>query len=168
MGMCRSNMPRRYSSADIAAMRANGLSAELPAPKPRRKNEEMKMQMAVIAWWRQFCLTVNVPEFLLWHTPNGSVYSGSAENRARVGAMMKRQGCRGGVPDLFLAYPKTRFVRTPAAFDVHGLFIELKTPKGILSLDQNVMLAALEKQGYQTAVCRTVEDAQRVITSYLT
>lgn len=125
------------------------------------------MQVALISWWSSYCREVNVPEFLLWHTPNSAVYGGSREQREKMGAMLKRLGQRSGVPDLALMYPKTRYVRTPDAYDIHGLFIELKSPTGIVSPEQTAMLSELQKQGYQTAVCRTVEDAKKVIMEYL-
>lgn len=121
------------------------------------------MQMEVVSWWSTAHRELGVPEILLWHTPNGSVYGGSKENRERIGAMMKRMGCREGVPDLFLAVTR----RGPMASMITGLFVEMKTLSGVVSPTQYVMLATLEVQGFKTAVCRTVEDAKRVITDYL-
>jgi hypothetical protein len=154
---------RRYSKSDLKLLSEKGLGAVLPPPKPPRKNEEMKMQMAVISWWADNCEGFGVPENHLWHTPNSSVYGGSEENRARIGGMMKRQGLRDGVPDLFLANP----VRTALGGFIAGLFVEMKTPTGVVSPAQRVLLASLECKGYATAVCRTVEDAQQVIRNYL-
>lgn len=121
------------------------------------------MQTQLFAWWKTACVSFDVPEFLLWHTPNGTMHSGSKENRARVGAMMKRAGCRSGVPDVFLAVPKFRILSSHDC----GLFIELKAAAGKLSPEQERCLRSLSAYGYQTAVCRTLEDAQRVITEYL-
>lgn len=124
----------------------------------------MRMQMAVVSWWSGACAGFGVPEILLWHTPNGSVYAGTKEDRERIGAMMKRQGVRDGVPDIFVAVPMLQLISKGAA----GLFVEMKTPEGVLSKAQKIMLPELERQGFRTAVCRTVEEAQRVIREYLT
>ncbi len=160
---------RQYSKQDLRILSAQGLDAELPAPR-KRKNEEFAMQVALVSWWSAYCKTVGIPEFLLWHTPNSAVYGGSKETRERMGAMLKRMGQRSGVPDLFLAWPR----ELEGEYGIHrrtlfhfGLFLELKSPKGIISPEQTDMLAELQKQGYQTAVCRTLEDAQNVIRDYL-
>lgn len=135
-------------------------------PKKKRKNEEFTMQAALISWWADYCKEVDVPEFLLWHTPNSAVYGGTKEQREKMGAMLKRLGQRSGVPDLFLAWPRPDS-GTMEIDGRNGLFIELKAPKGIVSDEQTTLLAELQKQGFQTAVCRTLEDAQKVITNYL-
>lgn len=156
-------MPRRYTSRDLRILATEGLGAELPPPKPPRKNPEFTMQCALVSWWRVACVAYDIPEFLLWHTPNSAVYGGSEENREKMGAMLKRLGQRSGVPDMFLAVPRLRLTTKGH----HGLFIELKAPKGVVSTDQTAILEGLENQGFATAVCRTFEDAQNVIREYL-
>lgn len=121
------------------------------------------MQVELIAWWSDYCKEVGVPEFLLWHTPNSAVYGGSKENRERMGAMLKRMGQRSGVPDVAVMVPRLQLMGK----GLHGLFLELKAPNGVISPEQLAVLHALEHNGYATAVCRTVEDAKQVITSYL-
>ncbi len=156
-------MVRNYSRSDLRAL-SNDLGAELPAPPAKRKSEEFQLQVALVAWWKGYCATQNIPEFLLWHTPNSAVYGGSKENRERMGAMLKRLGQRSGCPDLFLAVPRLQLLDK----GLSGLFLELKAPKGVVSPEQAEMLKALSGRGYATYVCRTLEDAQRVITEYLT
>lgn len=161
-----SSMPH-YSLSQLITLREHGLSAELPAPPKKRKNEEFVIQCELIRWWADYCKTVGVPEFLLWHTPNSAVYGGSKENREKIGAMLKRMGQRSGVPDLFLAWPREKFAFAFSS-TVHGLFIELKATDGVVSSEQTGMLNLLQNMRYQTAVCRTVEDAKNVIINYLT
>lgn len=142
-------------------------------PKKKRKNEEFSMQCQLVSWWSENCARFGVPEMLLWHTPNSAVYGGSKTQREKMGAMLKRLGQRSGVPDLFLAVAKCGEVPaipgSPYMFPEwhHGLFLELKAPKGIVSPEQTAMLAELQRQGYSTAVCWTLEDAQKVISDYL-
>jgi hypothetical protein len=150
-------MPRRYTSRDLRILAEKGLDAELPPPK-KRNNEEFRMQCALISWWHQECDRFGVPEILLWHTPNSAVYGGSKEQREKMGAMLKRLGQRSGVPDLFLSVPSGHW---------HGLFVELKSSRGVVSPEQTYILSCLQDRGYHTVVCRTLEDAQIVITNYL-
>lgn len=133
------------------------------APKKKRKNEEMVLHMACVGWWSDACAGFGVPEFLLWHTQNGVMHAGSKEDRERIGGMMKRMAVRAGIPDFFLAVPRIRLLTIGHA----GLFVELKTPKGVLSDEQKIVLPELERRGFQTAVCRTLEDFQTVVTQYL-
>lgn len=145
------------------------------APRKKRNNEEFQMQIALVAWWGENCHRWGVPEFLLWHTPNSAVYGGTKEQREKMGAMLKRLGQKSGVPDLFLAAPRKD--RNQGRSDVecyekwlpdlHGLFIELKSPRGVISPEQTEMLCELENRGYSACVCRTLEDAQKVIENYL-
>ena len=138
------------------------------APKKKRKNEEFSMQCTLVTWWAENCARFGVPEFLLWHTPNSAVYGGSKTQREKMGAMLKRMGQRSGVPDLFLATGKRGEVSWGMGRPIfHGLFLELKAPNGVVSPEQKILLAELQKQGYSTAVCWTLEDAQKVISDYL-
>lgn len=125
------------------------------------------MQCALVSWWAENCARFGVPEMLLWHTPNSAVYGGSKTQREKMGAMLKRLGQRSGVPDLFLAYPRIIYGDPPYRRFHHGLFLELKAPKGIVSPEQTAMLAELQRQGYATTVCWTLEDAKNVISDYL-
>ena len=99
------------------------------------------------------CRSFGVDESLLFAIPNGG-------NRDAVtGAMLKAEGVRAGVPDLFLAVPRNGFA---------GLFVELKKPKGgRVSRSQTDMLAALSASGYKTAVCHGWEGAMACIAGYL-
>ena len=74
------------------------------------------------------------------------------------GARLKAMGMQPGFPDLFLAVPRR---------GMHGLFIEMKSETGRLEPSQREMLALLSEQGYATAVCRSLDDFQDVVDSYL-
>jgi hypothetical protein len=90
---------------------------------------------------------------------------------------MKAEGQRRGCPDLFLAVPsKTRFdnierngiqIAVGMKADA-GLFLELKTPKGHVSPEQEVFHQRLTEQGYRVRVCRSLIECINEITSYLT
>jgi hypothetical protein len=119
-------------------------------------------QQAFVRWWdlayRGLCGQcpagfAAVPDRrLLFAIPNGG-----ARNPI-TGAVLKAEGVRRGVPDLFLAAP---------VGGAHGLFLEFKTGTGRVSEEQECMMAVLRCQGYACAVVRGFDQAQRTITSYL-
>jgi hypothetical protein len=71
---------------------------------------------------------------------------------------LKEQGVKAGVCDLFLPVSCGKY---------HGLFIELKTDKGVLSDAQSWWIEELTKQGYFVKICRGYDSARRVIEWYL-
>lgn len=113
---------------------------------PTEHNE----QKALFAWWRAQYRDM---EPLLIAIPNGGARS------LRTGAMLKAEGVRAGVPDIFLAWP---------AGGYHGLWIELKRrAHGYATPEQKFMLGAFRRAGYDCAVCRGWDEAREKIQSYL-
>lgn len=148
-------MPQRHSDATLArVLTEQGHPVDFVITKPRkpRNNEESLMQQAVIIWWRHQCALFNIPEMLLFSIPNGGWRSPIS------GAILKREGARPGAPDLMLAV---------ASHGASGLFVELKTAKGIVSPAQKNFHAALMNQGYEVSVCRHFADACNAISKYL-
>ncbi len=102
--------------------------------------------------WTEF-VSGAYPELkLLYHVPNGG-----SRNKIEA-ANLKKQGVKKGVPDLCLPVPRGSY---------HGLYIELKAKKNKPTQEQENWLAALDAQGYKTAVCWGWETASQVITEYL-
>lgn len=127
------------------------LSAEFARKAgPRHiKDEEHKIQCECVRWfyaqWREF-------GGLLFAVPNGG------RRDAATGAKLKREGVVPGVADLML------FV---ARKGLHGLCIEMKTPKGRQSDVQKIWQQQVQKQGYGYVVCRGVEEFVEVVNQYL-
>ena len=128
----------------------------------RPHQSEDSIQMSCVSWFR-----VAYPELarLLHHSANeGKRTTRIVHTHAgtRVvcsgGARLKAMGMQTGFPDLFLAVPRR---------GMHGLFIEMKSETGRLEPSQREMLALLSEQGYATAVCRSLDDFQDVVDSYL-
>lgn len=142
---------RRHSKSDLAVLSAD-LSAPLPAPK-KRSREESIMQCSLIRWWQLNCRHFGVPEILLTSCPNGGGRSGP-----KVGAILKAEGLRAGFPDLGLYVSRG---------DYHALFLELKRREGVVSPEQEVFHELLAAQGYSVHVTRTLADAINKITHYL-
>ncbi len=169
---------RRYSKQDLELLAQNGLAAQLPTPpvRKKRKNEEGEMQRLLCHWWAQYSKDKGIPECLLFAIPNGSALGyGKEEYQVRHrqirGKLMKLEGLRPGCPDLMLAVPKiiTAWGGNPTGLrTTDGLFIELKTEKGIVSDEQKQFIHDLRNQGYKVEVCRSLDDAIKCITEYLT
>jgi hypothetical protein len=94
---------------------------------------------------------------LIFAVPNGAMLGGGRVGAIRMNAL-KAEGLRPGVCDLVLPV---------ARGDWHGMFIEMKTATGTLSENQKEFIAAVEKQGYYTAVCYGADDAIEQITFYM-
>lgn len=154
-------MTRRLTRQELAMLK-DDIGAALPPPVPRkkRKNEESVMQRALVKWFDHNAAKLGVHPLCLMSIPNGG------NGDARRGSIMKAEGQRKGAPDMFLAAR----VRMPLVHTAltGGLFLELKTPKGTLSPEQEVYHEILRNQGYRVVVIRSLFDGINEITSYLT
>lgn len=113
------------------------------------KHPESNLQIACVKWFRY-----SYPDYqnLLMSVPNGGY-----RNKREAGRLIS-EGVVRGVPDLFLAVPKKGF---------SGLWIEMKSEKGKLTEHQAEMLIVLERVGYMTQVCRSLDEFVNIITKYL-
>ena len=77
--------------------------------------------------------------------------------RAGIGYMvkLKRMGLKAGIPDLCIIYNGRAF------------FIELKTPKGVLSQVQKERQVELAGAGAHIDVCRSVDDVRETLKYFL-
>lgn len=88
----------------------------------------------------------------LHHIPNGGA-------RDRVtGAMLKRQGVKPGVPDLYLPCARGGY---------HGLYIEMKNGRNGLTKAQKAFRDYATAQGYRVQVCYSADQAIDTITKYI-
>lgn len=113
---------------------------------------ESEEQQAVMEWTE--AASGRWPELrLIYHIPNESLRS------MATGGRLRAEGLKSGVPDLCLPVARAGY---------HGLYIEMKRTKGgRTSPEQKEWLAALEAEGYQTALCRGADAAIEIITDYL-
>lgn len=113
---------------------------------------EHEHQKALFIWWALEAGRRGINPRLMWATPNGGFrHIGEARR-------LKAEGVRAGVPDVFLAIPSQGY---------HGLFLELKAPKGRVSPDQKDMLETLRAGGYICWVCMGWDMAREAIEGYL-
>ena len=121
--------------------------------KPSREGQE---QAAVIEW------SLLYPELRWLHSSlNGAFLAGNNRvERAKRWGILKKQGAKTGVHDLFLPV-----VRQP----YHGLYIEMKNPetRSGLSSDQIDFRDHCEEQGYKMVTCWTAGEAICAIQRYM-
>lgn len=110
-------------------------------------NNEHAEQVAVIQWFR-----VQFPRLIMFAIPN------AAKRSPQLANYMKAEGMLAGVADLFLMKPSGKY---------HGMFIEMKAPKGIVSENQEYFLQQARDMGYKAVVCRGFDEAQSEIIKYL-
>lgn len=149
----------------------------MPPPKPRKKRtyEESDNQVAVFQWWATHCKSFGVAECLMFAIPNGSALGTGKEDwqvtqRVIRGKRAKREGSRPGIPDIMVAVPKRPSPATHGATTKHysGLFVEMKTAKGVVSDEQEEAMGYLTARGYKCVICRSADEAIKVIKEYLT
>ena len=74
------------------------------------------------------------------------------------GTKAKAMGKRAGVADLMILAPRQGY---------HGLFVELKTPKGRQTREQKAFEAAVTAEGYRYLVIRSVDEFMIETEKYL-
>jgi len=119
------------------------------------KQRERILQEACIKWFR-----FQYPKFvrLLFAVPNGTKLPGTPKQRAIMGARLKREGLVPGVADLFFSV---------ASGELHGLYIETKTPIGTQSDEQIAFEAEVIEQGYGYVITTSIDEFQQAIRRYL-
>ena len=127
--------------------------AKQPTIKPRTKRNaqpEAAEQAKVIAWAR--ANENNYPYLWMLHSSlNGLKRTKNAQGKA------KSQGMLSGVPDLFM----------PVAIgDSKGLYIEMKSAKGRVSVEQSRYLKCAAENGYAVSVCYSANEAIKRIEDY--
>lgn len=121
------------------------------ATKPEKFSASEHNEQVALFNWFQICHTDIA--HLLMAIPNGGW-----RNKI-TGYRLKQEGVRPGVPDLFLAVPKSPYA---------GLWIEMKRKFGgrVTTYQQN-MIHALRRAGYAAEVCQGWEAARDAIENYL-
>lgn len=121
-----------------------------PRRKPRQ--QEHQLQKSCIEWFRHFNKATRPVGRFLFAIPNGG------RRDATTGAMLKAEGVRAGVADLFLMIPSQGY---------SGLWIEMKTKSGRQSPEQKEFQRDAEDYFYAYRLCRSLDDFQKIINKYL-
>ncbi len=84
---------------------------------------------------------------LVFHVANGGLRT------KREAAKLKWTGVLAGVPDLVVIAPSTGRC-------AHIYFIEVKAEKGVLSIDQEIVINKLRMLGAPVAIVRSIDDVR--------
>lgn len=102
-----------------------------------------------------------VPTLSLMHAiPNGGARGNDSQTNKIRGAMLKAEGVKKGVPDIFLPVPMGQY---------HGLYIEMKVAdktKGRPSAEQLDMIDKLRALGYACVICYGADEAKHWLQVY--
>jgi len=102
---------------------------------------------------------IAVIQYLKLAYPN-AIYCASAGGMftsMKQAIKMKATGYVKGFPDLQICEPNEKY---------HGLFIEVKTDKGVVSKEQKEWIKQLNKRGYYATYVKVSEEAIKVIDAY--
>jgi hypothetical protein len=102
-------------------------------------------------------IQIQVKQYLDWNNyeffavPNGSA------RHIIIAKKLKAEGVKSGVADIFICLGNEKF---------HGLFIEVKAPKGYQSPNQKEFEIRVKKLGYEYKIVRSVDDLIQVLKEY--
>ena len=113
------------------------------------EHDEHREQSLLISWFR-----IQYPKFYwyLWAIPNGG------QRHFGTAMKLKAEGLLAGVSDLFLMIP---------VGEKHGMFIEMKSKRGVISDKQKIFLEKAKEMNYESIVCYSFEEGQEAIKKYL-
>jgi hypothetical protein len=129
-----------------------------PTPKRNRnflEPSEHDIQVACVNWFREAYPRY---QWLFLAIPNGAMLYGDKTRRAIQWKKLEAEGALPGAADLFLAVPSG---------ELHGLWIEMKTPKGTQSEKQKKFGEHVKNVGYGYAMPKSVKEFIKVVESYL-
>lgn len=112
--------------------------------KRKSRNIESEIQQSVVQWFR-----MKYPNYIIAAVPNGGF------RNAREAAIMQREGVLAGFADLIIISKQ------------NILFLELKTPIGVLSKKQKEFQEKVNNLGFQYVVCRSFDQAVIVVESWI-
>lgn len=142
------------NSIDAIGIIGTAAKLEVRNGKVRKVNHqpETEEQAALIEWADKTVIDgICIGDYLI-HIPNEGKRGPKAARDA------KRLGLRKGVPDLFLALPRSGYA---------GLWIEMKSGKGMPTEAQVAWITRLTRAGYMAKVCYGFKHAQAQIQYYL-
>ncbi len=118
---------------------------------------EHEIQCAIVEWANKTIYPpLRIGNFL-FAIPNGG------NRRITEAVRLKKEGVKKGVSDLFFAVP----MRQQNDYIRGGLWVEVKSKKGKVSIDQENWLELMRHMGYCTAVVRGVDEGIQAIKDYL-
>lgn len=126
-----------------------GKTSQVDAPKRPTPRRHVEHEQQVVFFNRIRALAINEPRFAQAARRTHAVPNGGGRSKAEAGRL-KAEGVTKGVSDIFCAMPQGSF---------HGLYIEMKSPDGRVSDEQDTWLSESRALGYAGAVCRSADEA---------
>jgi len=111
------------------------------------KFKESDLQRACLNYFK-----LKYPNILIFAIPNGG------KRDIVTASIMKREGVVRGIPDLFIAYPNSKYA---------GMFIELKVGNNKPTKHQKEIMQQLESSGYCVSVCYTINEFIYKVNTYI-
>lgn len=108
---------------------------------------ESNLQIQCVKWFRYSYI-----DLCLFAIPNGGY------RNPVTASIMKAEGVLSGVADLFLMQKNSEY---------SGLWIEMKTAKGIHQPSQKKFERMAKEQGFDYKLCRSFEQFQEIIRGYI-
>jgi hypothetical protein len=101
-------------------------------------------------------------EWLAWNYAEVRSVTFAIPNGGRrtwtAGKKLKSEGMTAGIPDVLICVARHGY---------NGFFIEFKSLKGRLSIQQQKLIELLKNQNYKVEVCYSIESATKMVTDYL-
>ena len=116
------------------------------------KHLEAEQQKQVVTWARWASKSGKYPMLEMLHCSLNGVKLSAIQ-----ASIAKAQGMLSGVPDLFLPVKNKYFF---------GLYIEMKSAKGRVSVEQSRYLKCAAENGYAVSVCYSANEAIKRIEDY--
>jgi hypothetical protein len=134
----------------------DGFTCPACLAKPRKRptdapKSELAIQRECVAYFRRA-----YPDIIITSIRNEAKYS---HDQKHYGALANRAGRHAGIADLLILTPRLGW---------SALFVELKTPQGRQSSDQERFAAYCVKHGYMYAIARNIDEFKQIVTEYLT
>lgn len=131
-----------------------------------KSGSEHAEQRALFCWLNYLAYNWYPELRFVYAVPNGGKRGDSEQSAKIAGGMMKAEGMKKGVPDLFVPIP-----RFHVSHNRHycGFYVEMKTANGGDggSKEQHEYLAFLSDQGYATYIANGWQAAATAIREYM-
>lgn len=118
----------------------------------RPRHEEADEQCHFVTYMR-----AKMPGLPIFMSPMMK-FHGTAWQRTKQGARMKRMGYTPGTPDLLIPLKGKCY---------HGLILEFKTKDGVVQPEQKTIMDHCQKNGYSCHVVRSCDEAVKVFDWYI-
>jgi len=158
--------------APVTEVTAQARTPSSGKPQPRKKLKRTEHEEQVALFERASREIENYPELsLMFAIPNGAKlpYTRKEDGTrySRQGVIMKQEGLRAGVPDIFLPAPVVFRTAGGKRHQWHGLFVEMKVGRRKPTNEQEEWLYHLRQMGYAVVVAYGAQQAWEAITAYL-